>query len=526
MKTPFSEEQRAAITEHLAILQSTKEFAKGSRKYRILEYLIAAEVEGNGDRLKAYAIGVDVLDRRADFDPSEDSIVRVEMARLRTALSIFYHTHQTGLKIEIPKGTYRPEFHQISALESVAEQEDSGRWRRLCMQAYLVCSAVLVVGLIVFLVSHLRSMEPQRVVVDRPMVRVSGDFSTEEMSHVLETLSGFKNIYTVLDRFSDDTADYRVSFSKAENGTAVQGKVIHSPSGQIVSSAAFGPNHHDSADDLENWLSGLAQLNGVIEKDYMRRGEFGPIFRCRYLTETYFGNQTDAAHLEARDCLLEQIEKGERSATLFANLALIFREEHSDKRNAMPGDPLFRAMEAARTAIDIDPFDANNHYALMTVLFAMGSVPEAISAGNLAVKLGPLDGSILGGFASRLVSVGHYAEALEMFERSMELNPGQLHWRNYGVFLAQIGIGNRIGAAEVSPTLEGSNNPLLLAATAIGMNILGRSEEAQARYEQLLTFEPDVREMYERRKYDAGLVAALMEEIESLEGTRVSLQRQ
>lgn len=526
MKTPFTDEQRAAIAEHLAILKSTKEFVEGSRKYRILEYLVAAEVEGSGDRLKAYAIGVDVLDRRADFDPSEDSIVRVEMARLRTALSIFYHTHQTGLRIEIPKGTYRPEFIEIdNSEESTSTIDIGGWWHRVLMRAFLACSVALVAGTFAFLLTQFRSMDPERPVSDRPVVRVFGDFKTDQMSHVLETLSGFKNINTVLAKYSNEPADYRVVFLMGEDDTSVQGKVIHSLSGQVVSSAAFGPDHHDNEGEFEKWLSSVAQLNGLIEKDYMRRGKFSPVFRCRYLTETYFGNQTDDAHLEARDCLLDQIAKGERSATLFANLALIYREEHSDKRNAMPGDPLYRAMEAARTAIDIDPFDANNHYALMTVLFAMGCVPEAINAGELAVKLAPLDGSVLGGFASRLVSVGLYEEALEMFDRSMDLNPGQLHWRNYGVFLAQLGIGNRAGAAEVSPTLEGSINPLLLAATAIGMNISGRSEEAQARYQKLLSFEPDVRDMYERRSYEAGLVNALMEEIHSLEKMPVTLQR-
>lgn len=527
MKAPFLDEQKAAIAEHLAVLQSTKDFAKTTRKYRMLQYIVAAEIDGNGDRIKAYAIGVDVLGRSINFDPSEDSIVRVEMARLRTTLAAYYHTHQTDLCIEIPKGTYRPEFSELCTLdESAAKENGDRRWYRRSKIAYLVFSAALIVGLLVFLMSHFRLMNSQRVVTDRPIVLASGEFTSEEMSHVLETLSGFKNIYTVLDKYSSDAADYRITFSMGDNGTAIQAGVIHSSSGQVISSAAFGPNHHDNEGDLDKWLSRVAQLNGLIEKDYMRRGAFSPVFRCRYLTEIYFGNQTDAAHLEARDCLLDQINKGARSATLFANLALIYREEHSDKRNAMQGDPLYRAMEAARVAIDIDPFNASNHYAMMTVLFVMGSVSEAINAGNLAVKLAPLDGSILGGFASRLVTVGRYEEALEMFDRSMRQNPGQLHWRNYGVFLAQIGSGNRAQAAEISRTLEGANNPLLLAATAIGMNIVGRSEEAQVRYEQLLAQERDVKDMYDRRKYDAGLANALMKEIKLLDDKRLGLQRQ
>lgn len=520
---PFSDQQKAALDEHLTILQSAKNFSKTTRNYRILQYIVAKEIDGFGDRIKAYAIGVDVLGRGTDFEPTEDSIVRVEMARLRTALNIFYHTHQTDIRIEIPKGTYRPEFNEICWLNESAPKQNEGRqWHPLCRSGHLIVSFFLIVGLCAFLILLFRWIDSQRIDTDRPIVHVSGEFTTEEMTNVLEVLSGFKNIYTVFGEYPSVKNDYNIMFLNGKNSAAMQGKVVHTQSGNVLSSAVFRPDYHDNEGDLNIWIASVVQLNGVIEKDYMRRGLYSPVFRCRHLTEIYFGDQTDAAHLAARDCLLGQIDKGERSATLFTNLALIYREEYSDKRNAMPGDPLYRAMEAARKAIDIDPFDANCHYALMTVLFVMGDESGALKAGKQALKLAPLDGSILGGYSSRLVSVGHYQEALEIFDRSIQLNPGQLHWRNYSTFLAQIGSGNRAEAAEISPSLEGTSNPLLLAATAIGMNIVGRIEEAQTRYEQLLSQESDVRDMYERRKYNAGLVNALMKEIRLLEEERVS----
>src|SRR5262245_59076968 len=53
------------------------------RQRRLIQYLATEELEGRGDRLKAVSIATDVLGRSADFDPQTDSIVRVEMGRMR-----------------------------------------------------------------------------------------------------------------------------------------------------------------------------------------------------------------------------------------------------------------------------------------------------------------------------------------------------------------------------------------------------------------------------------------------------------
>ena len=45
---------------------------------------------GDADQLKEYAVGVDVFDRDASYDPRIDSIVRVEAGRLRSRLDECY----------------------------------------------------------------------------------------------------------------------------------------------------------------------------------------------------------------------------------------------------------------------------------------------------------------------------------------------------------------------------------------------------------------------------------------------------
>jgi hypothetical protein len=83
----------------------------GSRLYRLLSFLISEELEGRGEKIKAYTIATAVFSRPTSFDPQSDSIVRVEIGRLRNALELFYSSpfaSSANIVVSIPKGSYRP----------------------------------------------------------------------------------------------------------------------------------------------------------------------------------------------------------------------------------------------------------------------------------------------------------------------------------------------------------------------------------------------------------------------------------
>ncbi|MGD1926392.1 MAG: tetratricopeptide repeat protein [Paracoccaceae bacterium] len=109
------QKDRQTHTDVLATLGQILEggaIGEKSRLRQLLRYLVTEEIEGRGDRLKAYTIGTEVFGRSDNFDPSSDSIVRVEVNRLRQSLDHFYSTEGSTavMRIEIPKGTYRPSF--------------------------------------------------------------------------------------------------------------------------------------------------------------------------------------------------------------------------------------------------------------------------------------------------------------------------------------------------------------------------------------------------------------------------------
>jgi Tol biopolymer transport system component len=77
---------------------------------RFLRYVVEQTIEGSSDRIKEYAIGVEVFDKGSDYDPQADSTVRTEATKLRVKLNRYYETEGSAdpIIITIPKGAYVP----------------------------------------------------------------------------------------------------------------------------------------------------------------------------------------------------------------------------------------------------------------------------------------------------------------------------------------------------------------------------------------------------------------------------------
>jgi serine/threonine-protein kinase len=87
-------------------------FAQSERMQRFLRFTVEHCLGRRPEELKEYLIGVEVFDKKTDYDPRLDPIVRVEARRLRAKLKEYYETEgqQDELIIEYPKGAYVPHF--------------------------------------------------------------------------------------------------------------------------------------------------------------------------------------------------------------------------------------------------------------------------------------------------------------------------------------------------------------------------------------------------------------------------------
>ncbi len=92
-------------------------FSRSPNLTCILQYLCRTALEGNAAEIKEYNVAVQALGRDSSFDPSRDSIVRVEISRLRKRLKQYYLTEGAShsIQIQLPESGYVPRFVNVAA---------------------------------------------------------------------------------------------------------------------------------------------------------------------------------------------------------------------------------------------------------------------------------------------------------------------------------------------------------------------------------------------------------------------------
>jgi TolB-like protein/tetratricopeptide (TPR) repeat protein len=110
------------VAAALELILASEAFAHVERPSRFLRHLVETTLHGQGSTLKESLIGVQVFERDATWDPRADPVVRQEAARLRKRLSRYYEAAKSGVRIELPVGSYVPVFHRVPGVPA-AEQE-------------------------------------------------------------------------------------------------------------------------------------------------------------------------------------------------------------------------------------------------------------------------------------------------------------------------------------------------------------------------------------------------------------------
>ncbi len=78
-------------TQVQRIIQS-KAFRTSEVHRNLLHYLAEKSLSGTADSLKEYTVGLDVFAKPASYDPRQESVVRMHVARLRQKLAEYYRT--------------------------------------------------------------------------------------------------------------------------------------------------------------------------------------------------------------------------------------------------------------------------------------------------------------------------------------------------------------------------------------------------------------------------------------------------
>jgi hypothetical protein len=102
--------------ELISILQSPS-FRGSPRSAAFLRFVVEEALAGRQDLLKERTVGAAVLGKAPGYDTGADSGVRVRANEIRKRLAAHYDSapSKTGIRIELPSGTYAPRFVPLAA---------------------------------------------------------------------------------------------------------------------------------------------------------------------------------------------------------------------------------------------------------------------------------------------------------------------------------------------------------------------------------------------------------------------------
>jgi hypothetical protein len=118
-----------SIREELDRILRSETFKTSPVLRRLLAFLGEKAIAGDGEGIKEYTIAVDGLGKHHSYDPQRDSVVRIQVGRLRQKLAEYYRAEgaQDTILIEVPKGHFSLSCERRSRGERIAASQSELR---------------------------------------------------------------------------------------------------------------------------------------------------------------------------------------------------------------------------------------------------------------------------------------------------------------------------------------------------------------------------------------------------------------
>jgi serine/threonine-protein kinase len=432
------------------------EFANAVRLREFLSFLVEEALSG-AESIKEVTVAMRVFNRRASFDPSGDSVVRVGALHLRNRLREYYAG--TGrldeVVIEVPKGSYLPVFRRADGAANGASGGASGGTlgspglSRKAMAAAAGILLVLVAGAWWLARATVHRPDPSIAVLpmanlgDPGMDRLCQAF-TEDLTTELARLPQLRvTARTSAVQFRSQNGDMRdigerlgvahvLEGSVRKEGSTIRFTVqlIDTRSRYHIWSEAYERDAKDvlaaEAEVTRLAATGAAGRLGIADLSafapaHLPSAEAHDLFwRARYL-------RADKLHPEAWVQAVELLEQAVRGdpryteawaalASLSANMAF-HRIGGFDTHMA-------RARSAAAKTIELDPRNPDAHLALAEIQWLQDHDWAAAERSfRRVIDLNPSFAPGHGWFAIALLSRGRFDEAMGQLDTSVRLNP-------------------------------------------------------------------------------------------------------
>ncbi|HEY5818642.1 MAG TPA: hypothetical protein VIU14_09635 [Mesorhizobium sp.] len=563
----------AALSETLERILASDTFGRSERARNLLRYLVVREQAGEADRLKGFAIAVDVFGKDSEFDPSTDAQVRVQAGRLRDLLAQYFSTEgaKESFRITIPRGSYVPTYAPQSDMQPTpepasdeaigseairAETAPAGgepvrappeatrrgsvkdyisRQFRLFMVAIAVVIAML--GFVAFRALDGNDTDPDTLVkagevgtntVDEVetlpnlYLKVSGGEAVEKVGSLLRNaISGFDTVVFVA-REAPDTStarplDFVVDVSPGPEAHSIDIALENLKNGQVVTSRLLTADqmkadHLD--DEIADFITATMPVSGAVygylEKHSLQHG----LAKCLLLNDDYYLDQSAEKHKLAYQCFEKLKNDGVRSPLIYSEMASLCLEAVTDAYDYPPGATREKALELARQGVQMAPTSPYAHRAYGFIYTGLGSRTESVKWMKKAYELDPYDLSMAAAYGYAQIMAGDYAHGTPVMSRAVSASSARPSWWDYSLFLGNYMLGLP-EAGDAVDSLGTTKRPHYIAARLLAARVRGDLDLAGKLKADLIekhkNFAANPRETYEKAGYPKEMADKLVD---------------
>lgn len=500
-----------SIRTQLRKILSSPTFARSERLARFLSFTVDETLEGRGDNLKEFVVGVEVFDKTEKYDPRMDPIVRVEARRLREKLRRYYETEgrEDPVYIDFPTGGYTP-LLQTRDARPVAAAGPPQVENAIAVLPFSNLSSeqeneYFSDGLTEELINALTKVEGLRVVAWGSAFQFKG--KARDIRRIAEQL----RVKAVLEGSVRRTAD-RLRIT-AQLVDTTDGHYLWSETYERALKDVFAVQ-----DEISSAIVGALRIKlaGPVGRSLVTRYTENLQAYHLYLKGRYYWNKrTEEDFYKALGFFEQAIEIDPNYAPAYAGMsdAYIILGEHG----SVPALSIMRKAKATATqALEIDASLAEAHVSLGSVsalfewnwpvaerhfrraielnpsyatahhwygydyLAPLGRLDEAIAAVERAHHLDPLSLIITTCVGTLYDMAREHERARQYYDKVFELDPGfvRAHLSAGRSYLHQNMCEQAIAAFETARELM-PNSPVPLALMAHAYNVCGARAEAE-----------------------------------------------
>lgn len=495
------------IRDQITRIASSAAFRPSDRLKHFITFVAGQALEGKGDNLKEYAVGVQVFGRESSFDPRTDPVVRVQARRLRARLDRYYQEEgrHDEILIDLPKGGYAPVFRRREA-ESAARPAPPPAPERntIAVQPFSDLTPANRLGpfcaaLTREVIRRLTPVKGLKVAASHLPQAAAAALRLE--GSLNQAAEGYRLTFTLVNAANGcydccESLDI-VSVETFAGQDATADRLVECLQPHLTASVSAERPHAENLAARNLCKQGFYQLEQRTDESLERAAE---CFERAVIEDA----QYPLAHSGLSDACSMLGSYGLRSSTSMVTMALssaataVMLDERSAPARTSLAHAKARAhwnwLEAEaefQRAIRLDPsYPTAHHWYARCCLVPLGRLDEARDEVLLAQSLDPVSSIIAREVASIHYYRRDYEAALAYCDQAIELNPHFPH-AYFILSLVQEQLGDvdealaaLLRAAQLAPT-----SPRMIASLGRAQALAGRKDDARRRLAELSALE-------------------------------------